>query len=91
MRGLWLFRRYPGLLDRGEQMFRRHERPHRADEARDHDALGPVPAVAGMLHMPLRRYAPASAFAALSWSAVFLAPGWIFGASYDAATAATAS
>jgi membrane-associated phospholipid phosphatase len=46
-----------------------------------------VPAVAGMLHMPLKRYAPASAFAALSWAAVFLAPGWIFGASYEAVAA----
>ena len=24
MRGLWLFRRYPQFVDRGEQLFRRH-------------------------------------------------------------------
>ena len=87
MRGLWLFRRYPGLLDRGEQMFRRHGAKGIVI-ARFVGAVRPfVPAVAGMLHMPLKRYVPASVFAALSWAAVFLAPGWIFGASYDAVAA----
>lgn len=87
MRGLWLFRRYPGLLDRGEQLFRRHGSKGIVI-ARFIGAVRPfVPAVAGMLHMPLRRYVPASVFAALSWAAVFLAPGWIFGASYDAVAA----
>ena len=79
-----LFRRYPQLVDRGEQLFRRHGLKGILI-ARYVGAVRPfVPAVAGMLHMPLRRYAPASAVAALSWAALFLAPGWIFGASYDA-------
>ncbi|RZA17042.1 MAG: DedA family protein, partial [Lysobacteraceae bacterium] len=87
MRGLWLFRRYPQLLDRGETLFRRHGSKGILI-ARFVGAVRPfVPAVAGMLHMPLRRYAPASAFAAAAWAAVFLAPGWIFGASYDAVAA----
>ncbi len=87
MRGLWLFRRYPQLLDRGEALFRRHGTKGIVI-ARFVGAVRPfVPAVAGMLHMPLKRYAPASAFAALSWAAAFLAPGWIFGASYDAVAA----
>ncbi|QIL19860.1 bifunctional DedA family/phosphatase PAP2 family protein [Thermomonas sp. HDW16] len=87
MRELWLFKRYPQLLDRGEQMFRRHGTKGIVI-ARFVGAVRPfVPAVAGMLHMPLKRYAPASAFAALSWAGVFLAPGWIFGASYDAVAA----
>lgn len=87
MRGLWLFRRYPQLLDRGEALFRRHGSKGIVI-ARFVGAVRPfVPAVAGMLHMPLRRYGPASAFAAVTWAAVFLAPGWIFGASYDAVAA----
>ncbi|HWS78301.1 MAG TPA: bifunctional DedA family/phosphatase PAP2 family protein [Thermomonas sp.] len=87
MRTLWLFKRYPGLLDRGEQMFRRHGAKGIVT-ARFVGAVRPfVPAVAGMLHMPLKRYAPASVFAALAWAAAFLAPGWIFGASYDAVAA----
>ena len=87
MRGLWLFRRYPQLLDQGETMFRRHGSKGIVI-ARFVGAVRPfVPAVAGMLHMPLKRYLPASAFAALAWAAVFLAPGWMFGASYDAVAA----
>jgi len=87
MRGLWLFRRYPQLLDRGETLFRRHGSKGIVI-ARFVGAVRPfVPAVAGMLHMPLKRYVPASAVAALAWAAVFLAPGWIFGTSYDAVAA----
>ena len=87
MRELWLFKRYPQLLDRGETLFRRHGAKGIVT-ARFVGAVRPfVPAVAGMLHMPLKRYAPASAFAAIAWASVFLAPGWIFGASYDAVAA----
>ena len=87
MRELWLFRRYPQLLDRGETLFRRHGSKGILT-ARFVGAVRPfVPAVAGMLHMPLKRYAPASAVAAVAWAALFLAPGWLFGASYDVVAA----
>jgi len=87
MRDLWLFRRYPQLLDRGETLFRRHGSKGIVI-ARFVGAVRPfVPAVAGMVRLPLRRYAPASAFAAMTWAATFLAPGWLFGASYDAVAA----
>lgn len=87
LRQRWPFVRYPQLLDRGEQLFRRHGLKGIVI-ARFVGAVRPfVPAVAGMLQMPLKRYAPASAFAALSWAAVFLAPGWIFGTSYEAVAA----
>lgn len=83
----WPFRRYPQLLDRGEQLFRRHGSKGIVI-ARYVGAVRPfVPAVAGMLRMPLKRYLPASLFAALTWAASFLAPGWLFGASYDAVAA----
>ena len=69
MRELWLFRRYPQLLDRGETLFRRHGSKGILT-ARFVGAVRPfVPAVAGMLHMPLKRYAPASAVAAVAWAA----------------------
>ncbi|MEO5963533.1 MAG: bifunctional DedA family/phosphatase PAP2 family protein, partial [Thermomonas sp.] len=87
MRDLWLFRRYPQLLDRGEQLFHRHG-SQGIVIARFIGAVRPfVPAIAGMVRLPMRRYAPASAFAAVTWAAVFLAPGWIFGTSYDAVAA----
>jgi len=87
MREHWLFRRYPQLIDRGERMFRKHGSKGIVI-ARFVGAVRPfVPAVAGMLRMPLRRYMPASFVAALLWAACFLAPGWVFGASYDAVAA----
>jgi len=87
LRGMWPFSRYPQLLDRGEQLFRRHGSKGIVI-ARFVGAVRPfVPAVAGMLRMPLRRYFPMSAFAAIAWAACFLAPGWLFGASYDAVAA----
>ena len=87
LRGMWPFSRYPQLLDRGEDLFRRHGSKGIVI-ARFVGAVRPfVPAVAGMLRMPLRRYLPMSAFAAIAWAACFLAPGWLFGASYDAVAA----
>jgi membrane protein DedA with SNARE-associated domain len=87
MRGLWLFRRYPQLLDRGEKLFRRHGSTG-IIIARFVGAVRPfVPAIAGMLRMPLRRYIPMSLLAAVLWAVAFLAPGWIFGKSYDAIAA----
>lgn len=87
MRDLWAFRRYPQLLNRGEALFRRHDAKSIL-VARFVGAVRPfVPAIAGMLQMPLRRYLPVSAIAAAAWAALFLAPGWIFGASYDAVAA----
>jgi membrane protein DedA with SNARE-associated domain len=87
LREHWPFRRYPQLLDRGERLFRR--RGTGAIVIARH--VGPVrpfvPAVAGMLGVRLRRYVPASLFAALTWAAAYLAPGWLLGASYDAVAA----
>lgn len=87
MRQVWPFRRYPQLLDRGELLFRRHG-VKSILVARFVGAVRPfVPAIAGMLRMRLDRYLPVSAVAAVAWAALFLAPGWIFGASYDAVAA----
>ncbi len=87
LRDHWPFSRYPQLLDRGEQVFRRHGLKGILI-ARFVGAIRAfVPAIAGMLHMPVRRYAPMSLLACVLWAALFLAPGWIFGASYDAVAA----
>ena len=87
LRGHWPFRRYPQLLDRGEKLFRRSGSKGIV-VARFVGAVRPfVPAIAGMLRMPLKRYVPASLFAAVAWAAAFLAPGWMLGASYDAVAA----
>lgn len=87
LRSVWPFRKYPQLLERGELLFRRNA-VKSIFIARYVGPVRPfVPAIAGMARMPLRRYVPASALACLSWGALFLAPGWIFGASYDAVAA----
>lgn len=87
LRQRWPFSRYPQWLDSGEALFRR-KGTQSIFIARFVGAVRPfVPAIAGMLHLPLRRYLLPSAAACVLWSASFLAPGWILGASYDAVAA----
>lgn len=87
LRSHWPFRKYPQLLDRAETMFRRNALKSIVI-ARYAGPIRPfVPAIAGMSKMRLRRYATASAFAAVSWAVLFLGPGWLLGEAYDAAAA----
>lgn len=87
LRTRWPFSRYPQWLDRGEAMFRRHG-VKSIVIARFVGAVRPfVPAIAGMLHVPLRRYALPSLAACVVWALLFLAPGWVLGKSYDAVAA----
>ena len=87
LRRHWPFSRYPQLLDRGEVLFRRNAFKSILI-ARYVGPIRPfVPAVAGMLRMPMKRYLPASLLAAISWAALFLLPGWVFGHAYDAVAA----
>ena len=87
MRDRWPFSRYPQWLDRGETMFRRHD-AKAIVIARFVGAIRPfVPAIAGMLQMPLRRYALPSMLACIAWAGLFLVPGWALGASYEAVAA----
>ncbi|KAF1687295.1 hypothetical protein B1992_04770 [Pseudoxanthomonas broegbernensis] len=87
LRGVWPFRRFPQLLDRGELLFRRNAFKSILI-ARYVGAIRPfVPAIAGMAGMPLRRYAMASGAACLSWGVLFLLPGWVLGQAYEAVAA----
>lgn len=87
LRTHWPFRKFPQLLDRGEATFRRNALKSILI-ARYVGPIRPfVPAIAGMLKMPWRRYLPASALAAVSWAALFLVPGWVLGQAYDAVAA----
>ena len=83
LRRMWPFSRYPGWLPQGEAMLRRHGLKSILI-ARYVGAVRPlVPAIAGMLRMPARKYVPASLVASFSWGAAFLIPGWVFGASIE--------
>ncbi|MBB1061649.1 bifunctional DedA family/phosphatase PAP2 family protein [Marilutibacter spongiae] len=87
LRQRWPFSRYPQWLERSESMFRRHG-VKSIFIARFVGAVRPfVPAIAGMLHMPFPRYLLPSLVACVGWAALFLAPGWILGASYEAVAA----
>ena len=87
MRGIWLFKRYPAFIDRAERMFKRHDLKAIV-VARFVGAVRPfVPAIAGMTHLPYWRFGVPSLIASFGWAALFLAPGWIFGASYEAVAA----
>ena len=87
LRGVWPFSRYPQLLDRGENLFRRNAFKSILI-ARYVGAIRPfVPAIAGMMKMPASRYMQASGIASISWAVLFLAPGWVLGEAYDAVAA----
>ncbi|KAG1321194.1 hypothetical protein G6F63_013900 [Rhizopus arrhizus] len=76
-----------GLLDRGENLFRRNAFKSILI-ARYVGAIRPfVPAIAGMMKMPASRYMQASGIASISWAVLFLAPGWVLGEAYDAVAA----
>lgn len=87
LRATWPFSRYPQLIERAEVLFRRNAIKG-IFIARYVGPVRPfVPAIAGMSRMPLRRYVPVSAVASVSWAALFLAPGWLFGEAYEAVAA----
>ena len=84
--GIWPFRRYPDLLSRGEKFFQRHG----GKSVLLGRFVGPlrpiIPAVAGMLHMPVRQFFLINIFSALLWAPLYLLPGIIFGASLEMAS-----
>jgi membrane protein DedA with SNARE-associated domain/membrane-associated phospholipid phosphatase len=83
LRRMWPFSRHPEWIDQGEVFFRRHGLKGIVI-ARYVGAVRPlVPAIAGMLKMRPLRYALPSGFASITWALIFIAPGWIFGASIE--------
>ncbi len=81
LRVIWPFNRYPQLLARGVDFFYRHGGKGIVLGR----FIGPlraiIPAVAGMLDMPVRRFAIANVISALFWAPLYLLPGIAFGAS----------
>jgi undecaprenyl-diphosphatase len=83
---IWPFTRYPDLLNRGELFFQRHG----GKSVLLGRFVGPlrpiIPAVAGMLRMPMRQFFVINIFSALLWAPLYLLPGIIFGASLELAS-----
>lgn len=81
LRVIWPFRRYPALMNRGVDFFHRHGGKS-VILARFIGPVRPIlPAVAGMLDMPPRRFFLVNAFSALLWAPAYTLPGVVFGAS----------
>jgi len=85
LRGFWPFRNYPAALARGEGFFRRHG----GKSVVIGRFVGPVrpiiPAVAGMLGMPVARFLAANVASAVVWAPAYLLPGMVFAASLSLA------
>jgi len=83
---IWPFSRYPDLLNRGELFFQRHG----GKSVLLGRFVGPlrpiIPAIAGMLRMPMRQFLLINIFSALLWAPLYLLPGIIFGASLELAS-----
>ncbi len=83
IKGMWPLSRYPQWFDRAEQMFRRHDLKGIV-VGRFVGATRPfIPAIAGMLRMPAARFAPIMLINGFVWAALFIAPGWLLGASLN--------
>jgi membrane protein DedA with SNARE-associated domain len=81
LRVVWPFSRHPELLNRGVDFFHRHGGKS-VVLARFIGPVRPIlPAVAGMLDMPARRFFAVNVVSALLWAPAYLLPGMVFGAS----------
>ena len=83
MKRMWPFSRHPQWLEQAEIRFRRHDIKG-VVIGRFVGATRPfIPAIAGMLKMPMSRYFSTAIVTAFVWSVLFISPGWLLGASID--------
>ena len=81
LRVLWPFRKYPQMISRGVEFFHSHGGKSIV-LARFVGPVRPlVPAVAGMLNMPVDRFFLVNILSALLWAPAYILPGVLFGAS----------
>lgn len=81
LRVVWPFKNYPALVNRGIDYFYRHGGKS-VFMARFVGPLRPiVPAIAGMMDMPIARFLLVDITASLLWAPVYILPGMVFGAS----------
>lgn len=77
---IWPFTRYPRLLESGKNFFKKHG----GKSVFIGRFAGPiraiVPLIAGMLHLPPKRYYVANIPAAILWAPIYMLPGILLGA-----------
>ncbi|MFP4183699.1 MAG: VTT domain-containing protein [Halorhodospira sp.] len=81
LRTYWPLRRYPGALARGDAFFAAHGGKSLVLGRFIGPIRGVIPAVAGMMNMPLRAFLVVNVLSALAWAPAYLLPGLVFGAS----------
>ncbi len=85
LRVMWPFRKHPRLITRGVEFFHQHGGKSIV-LARFVGPVRPlVPAVAGMLDMPARRFFVINILSAIIWAPAYILPGILFGASLGVA------
>ncbi|MFV1973810.1 MAG: VTT domain-containing protein, partial [Thiohalobacterales bacterium] len=81
LRVVWPFNRYPALVNRGIDFFHRHGGKS-VFMARFVGPVRPiVPAIAGMMDMPVTRFLLVDTIASILWAPAYILPGMVFGAS----------
>ena len=81
LRVIWPFRKYPQMIGRGVEFFHSHGGKSIV-LARFVGPVRPlVPAVAGMLNMPAKRFFLFNILSAMLWAPAYILPGVLFGAS----------
>ncbi len=86
LRDIWPFSRYPRVIDRGQEFFRKHGTKS-VVAGRFIGPLRPIiPAVGGMLGMTPSRFVAIDVAACIAWAPSFLLPGMLFGASLQVAS-----
>lgn len=89
LREIWPFSRYPALFARGEAFFTAHG----GKSLLIGRFVGPVrpiiPALAGMMNMPVGRYLAINLLASLAWAPAYILPGVALGASLELASEVT--
>lgn len=81
LKTFWPFRRYPGMLERGEAFFHRHG----GKSVLLGRFVGPmrpvIPLIAGMLNMPPARFVLVNVLSGAGWALAYLLPGVLLGGS----------
>lgn len=77
----WPFRKFPKLLDRGREFFKRHGGKSVFLGRFIHVVRPMVPLVAGMMNMSQWRFFVFNALSAIGWVGIYLVPGFLLGGS----------
>lgn len=82
----WPITRYPNLMAEGEKFFEKHGGKSILFGRFAGPLRAIIPVVAGMAGMNYIRFTLINFFSAIAWSATFLLPGFLFGASLEIAS-----